>query len=109
MQFLGPPNDKAWLAVFVKWAGLSSKCHGQYVRDICILGVADLPDLISQKEFFVNKFYEDFQALALDCLEAWIKHKEECPVPFDYEFYQNLSFVKRYLIFWMPAFCNVSA
>lgn len=94
--YSGPPNEKPWLAVFVKWGGLPSGCHGKFVRGVCILGIADLPDLISRKEFFVNKFYEDFQPLGLDCLEAWIKQKEECPVPFDHEFYQKLPFVKRY-------------
>lgn len=96
--YSGPPNDKPWLAVFVKW-GVPSNCHGRFVRGVCILGVADLPDLIIRKELFVNKFYENYQPLALDCLEAWIRHRELCPVSLDLNFYKDLPFVNRRLKF----------
>lgn len=94
--YSGPPNDKPWLAVFVKW-GRPSNCHGHFVRGVCILGAGDLPDLILRKELFVNKFYEGYQPLAIDCLEAWIRHRELCPVSLDLDFYKNLQFVKSRL------------
>jgi len=60
-----------------------------------VFGVADLPLLVSRKELFANKLYADFQPLALDCLEAWIKHKEQCPQAEDddLDYYRKLPFV----------------
>jgi len=93
--YSGPPNDKPWLAVYVKW-GLPSNCKGRFVRGICIFGVEDLPDLVVRRELFANKFYIDHQPLALTCLEAWIKHKTVCPTHFDSQYYSHLPFVKKY-------------
>jgi len=93
----GYPSDKPWLAVYAKWAGDPSDhepCHGQYVRGVCVFGVADLPQLVERREFFANKFYTNFQPLALDCLDAWLRHKEMCPPQFQYEFYSKLPFIK---------------
>lgn len=89
--FAGYPSDKPWLATYVNWG--EKPCNGKYVRGVCVFGVADLAPLSTRKELFANKFYTDFQPLALDCLEAWIKHKEDCPPPDDLEYYRQLPFV----------------
>ena len=44
-------------------------CHGKRVSGICIFGVGDLPLLSSRPELFANKFYIDYEPLALDCME----------------------------------------
>jgi len=88
---LGYPSTKRWLAVFVNWG--EERCHGKAVRGVCVFGVADLPTLTSRQELFANKLYEDFQPLTLDCLEAWIRHKEVCPPRDDLDYYRQLPFV----------------
>ena len=65
------------------------------MRGVCIFGVEDLTELVSKKELFVNKFYIDYQLLALDCLEEYIYNKSCSSVPFETFYYQNLPFVKK--------------
>ena len=80
--------------MYVKWSNIrGSRCAGKYVRWVCVLGVGDLPDLLSRHEFFVNKFDIDYQPLAFDCAERWLQHRVRCPVEFDAKFYRSLSFV----------------
>ena len=57
---------------------------GEYVY----LEVEDLTELVSKKELFVNKFYIDYQPLALDCLEEYIYNKSFSSVPFETFYYQ---------------------
>ena len=89
--FLGYPSSKPWLAVYANWG--EERCHGRSVRGVCVFGVADLPMLLRRRELFANKFYEDLQPVTLDCLEAWIRHKEACPPTDDLEYYRQLPFV----------------
>jgi hypothetical protein len=42
--FPGNPEKKTWNAVYVSWGG---PCHGKFVRGICIFGVGDLNQLVS--------------------------------------------------------------
>ncbi|CAC5424389.1 unnamed protein product [Mytilus coruscus] len=44
-------------------------CNGQYVHDICIPAVEDLPKIHSRPELFINKVYWDYEHYVLDCLE----------------------------------------
>lgn len=91
--YKGYPESKPWLAVYAEWD--SGKCHGQWVHSICVFGLEDLANVISRKEFFVNKFYSDFEPLAMDCLEAWYRQRTACPVQFDENFYRNLPFIRK--------------
>ena len=90
----GYPSQKPWLSVYVDWVdpstGQSSTCRGRQVRDACVFGVGDLPTLVRRPELFVNKFYADLEPLGLDCLEAWLRHKETCPPPFNVDYYRRL-------------------
>ncbi|ESN93439.1 hypothetical protein HELRODRAFT_121944, partial [Helobdella robusta] len=63
-----------WLAVYANWG--ENSCSGKFVRSICVFGVDDVINLIDRREFFVNKFYHDYQPLALSCISAWIHSKE---------------------------------
>ncbi|XP_060566017.1 N-acetyllactosaminide beta-1,6-N-acetylglucosaminyl-transferase-like [Ruditapes philippinarum] len=54
----------------VKWQmDQTVTCHGKYVHWICIYGLEDLPWLLSHRNIVANKFYEDFDPLALYCVE----------------------------------------
>ena len=92
----GYPSDKPWLAVYANWAGGDKVvCRGRYVRGVCVFGVGDLPHLVQRREFFANKFYADSEPLALDCMAAWLRHKELCPPQFDHDFYSKLPFILK--------------
>ena len=69
------------------------RCEGKWVRAICILGLGDLHDLSTRREFFVNKFDIEYEPLAFECAERWLQHRVRCPVKTDVEFYRRLSFV----------------
>ncbi|KAJ8315950.1 hypothetical protein KUTeg_005964 [Tegillarca granosa] len=64
---------KPFLTRFVNWGTplFDWKCHGKRVRMVCIFGVEDIPLLLSRPEFFTNKFYIDYQPVALDCIEEF--------------------------------------
>ena len=76
------------------------ECQGQRVRMICIHGIGDLPNLASRKELFTNKFYLDYNPLALDCLEELVLNRTRDEVlgkrTFDVSFYKELDFVKNH-------------
>ncbi|XP_067229003.1 beta-1,3-galactosyl-O-glycosyl-glycoprotein beta-1,6-N-acetylglucosaminyltransferase 7 [Chanodichthys erythropterus] len=50
-------------------------CKGQYIRDICVFGIGDLPWIIEKESMFANKFETASFPEALDCLELWHRHK----------------------------------
>ena len=81
------------MTVYVNWAW--ETCKGLFMHNICVMGVEDLPSLTRRPELFVNKFYINFEPLALDCLGAWLDHKEACPVGLDYDLYRQLPRVKE--------------
>ncbi|TPP55837.1 Branching Xylosyltransferase [Fasciola gigantica] len=72
------PNDSdprsAFVARYVDWYPkpcLSKLCQ----REVCIMGVRNIPKLTERYEFFVNKFLPDFEPVAYDCLEWWLFRK----------------------------------
>ena len=74
---LGFPDRKLWITTSTTWQspGPGVNCHGRYVRNICVFGLRDLQKLVSEKEFFANKFYHDYQPYALKCMEEYIFNK----------------------------------
>ncbi|THD27050.1 Glycosyltransferase 14 family member [Fasciola hepatica] len=73
-------------------------------RNVCIMGVRNIPTLTNRYEFFVNKFIYDFQPLAYDCLEWWLFRKIQyernsghTASSFDPSFYANLYCSKNHL------------
>ncbi|KAK2139755.1 hypothetical protein LSH36_1633g00022 [Paralvinella palmiformis] len=54
---------------YVKWCYGGSECHGKFVRCVCIFGVADVPRMANSHKMFVNKFYYDYEPMALTCME----------------------------------------
>ena len=73
-------------------------CFGQYVREVCVYGVGDLQRLVTEREFFANKFYHDFQPYALMCLEEWLFNKSATTLPFELYYYKKLINPTRYMI-----------
>ncbi|CAH8473820.1 Beta-1,3-galactosyl-O-glycosyl-glycoprotein beta-1,6-N-acetylglucosaminyltransferase [Schistosoma haematobium] len=67
-------SSSPFIARYVIWG--MEKCVSQYTRrSVCIIGKAHLPFIPSRMEFFVNKFQEDFQPIAYDCIEYYIMNK----------------------------------
>ena len=91
----GYPSDKEFMAVYANWNGRTCRGFFHPTRFHCVFGVGDLPLLVRRRELFANKFHVDKEPLAYDCLEAWLRHKETCPPPFDYGFYSNLTFANK--------------
>ncbi|XP_033744779.1 beta-1,3-galactosyl-O-glycosyl-glycoprotein beta-1,6-N-acetylglucosaminyltransferase-like [Pecten maximus] len=86
------PDKKPWLATYAIWGGVSA-CHGRFVRGVCVFGAGDLQELVSRKEMFANKFYYDYQPMALACMEEWLQNKTYSALPFETYFYKNLPFI----------------
>lgn len=90
--YSGVPDEKPWLATYAIWGGVSP-CHGRFVRGVCVFGAGDLQELASRKEMFANKFYYDYQPMALACAEEWHFNKTFSSLPFETYYYKNLPFV----------------
>lgn len=84
------PGNNPFLSTHVQWMHPGKKCGGKYVRGICIFGVSDLQNIVWGRELFVNKFYADYQYLALDCIEEWIWNRTRHPLPIDLRRYTNM-------------------
>lgn len=105
-SYLGDPKTddviKPFMARFKNW-GMTSKewsgleCHGKRVRQICIIGPGDLPDLANSKKLFVNKFYQNFHPYGYDCLEELIANRTRDiylgNISFDATYYGTFGFV----------------
>ena len=103
---LGPAEtDKyrnQFIARFKNWGDgpFNWPCRGKRVRSVCILGIGDLPLLVSRPELFANKFHLDFEPTALNCLEQLHynrMHDEAVGIEtFNVSFYTELSYVKHH-------------
>ncbi|KAJ8310522.1 hypothetical protein KUTeg_012387 [Tegillarca granosa] len=96
------PFIKPFLTRFKNWGTwpFDWKCYGKRVRMICVFGVEDVPLLVTSPEFFANKFYSDFEPLALDCMEEIhfyrTREQYENNLSFNSTYYENLPFIKKY-------------
>ena len=82
---------------------------GNFMHGVCIFGVNDLPFLTSplRIEMFANKFYWDYQPLALDCLEYWLWNRTvweyttygtpAFPDLTNLTYFENLPYVKNHV------------
>ena len=89
--FSGNPEKKPWNAVYAAWGG-RDRCHGKFIRGVCVFGIGDLNELASKKELFANKFYSDYQYLALDCLEEYLYNRTFNQLVFESFYYNQLPF-----------------
>ena len=93
---LSPNSDtKISYTRFKNWGELP--CAGKFLRGICIFGVGDLPLLVKARQLFANKFHQDFEPYALDCMEEWLYNRTRDEylgvTDFDNSFYKTLEFV----------------
>ena len=79
-------------------------CAGKWVRYICIVGVGDLPWVISSRMMFLNKARLDVDPEAFRCLELWYSERVrrerssgQVDQSFNVTFYANLEFTKRHI------------
>ncbi|XP_052251981.1 beta-1,3-galactosyl-O-glycosyl-glycoprotein beta-1,6-N-acetylglucosaminyltransferase-like isoform X1 [Dreissena polymorpha] len=101
--YLGVPESddaiKPFLARFKHWVWGQRECHGKHVRNICVIGIGDLPDLAQSKKLFVNKFNQNFHPYGYDCLEELIANRTRDTylgnLEFDSIYYGTLGFVKN--------------
>ncbi|XP_059151070.1 beta-1,3-galactosyl-O-glycosyl-glycoprotein beta-1,6-N-acetylglucosaminyltransferase-like [Physella acuta] len=69
--FKGDPDHSSYVNRYKVWRqNINNKtCAGQFVRDICILTIGDLPSLTQSMQLFANKFFQDVDSLVIGCLE----------------------------------------
>jgi len=58
------------------WQAEFKTCHGQVRREICNLAFGDMPYIIDQKSFVMNKFETDLDPTVVDCLRYWVYGSE---------------------------------
>ncbi|XP_063315618.1 beta-1,3-galactosyl-O-glycosyl-glycoprotein beta-1,6-N-acetylglucosaminyltransferase 7-like [Pelobates fuscus] len=85
----------------VKWKdqeGVSHPgCFGQYVRDICVYGLGDLPWIIESPHLFANKFDPGLHPLVTDCLERHYRLRvlEQAEVEIDPNWYLEDNYTRK--------------
>lgn len=105
VSFVGEPEtdqlEKPFLTRFKNWGTgvFNWPCHGRRVRQICVLGIGDLPLLARRPEFFANKFYLYYQTYALQCMEElhFNRTRDEFLQHLDFvtDYYEKLEFIKH--------------
>ncbi|XP_030203891.1 beta-1,3-galactosyl-O-glycosyl-glycoprotein beta-1,6-N-acetylglucosaminyltransferase-like [Gadus morhua] len=70
------------IARLVLWTG-RSKCHGHFVREVCVFNVADLPWILSHHHLFANKFDVESDSVAVYCLEEYLREKRLAEIESD--------------------------
>ena len=106
MCLLGQPETDSYQNLFItrfkNWGDgpFNWPCHGKRVRNVCVLGIGDLPLLAKRPELFANKFHLDFEPAALDCLEQlhYNRTYDEAigVTTFNVSFYTKLSYVEHH-------------
>ncbi|XP_045214018.2 N-acetyllactosaminide beta-1,6-N-acetylglucosaminyl-transferase-like [Mercenaria mercenaria] len=108
-SFLGEPEEYCLKPFFLRYVIWQFKgyrdhvktCYGKFVRQVCVLGVEDLPSAYTSVGLFANKFYLDFEPIALDCLEellyerTWKEYLEDISI--DTSYYSHLDYAKLQL------------
>lgn len=91
-------DDQTHISKTVLWAYEHIRCHGKYVRGICIFTSGDLTWLHSRPEIAANKFHEKFDSVVLDCLEEWVNRRTYSASleGLNWYHYRNLPHVKYY-------------
>ncbi|KAK6187390.1 hypothetical protein SNE40_005431 [Patella caerulea] len=64
-------RDRDFFSRYKIWYSKTVCGSGYFRHSVCIMGVADLPDLTKAPHLFVNKLLYEFEPLTFDCLEQW--------------------------------------
>ena len=79
------------------WSGDSPRCHGNFVRSVCIFKSGDYPWLVKKQAFFANKFDRTIDPNILNCLESWYKARAyNKTTSLDWKYYFKLPHIKFY-------------
>lgn len=75
-------TDMNSIARLIKWAyhegsleAVYPPCQGIHIRAICVYGVGDLQWMLEYSHLFANKFDTEFDPIAMQCLEQYLRHK----------------------------------
>jgi hypothetical protein len=84
------------------WDSTPKHCNGKFVREVCIFGVYDLPNMAKSYDLFANKFYYYYQPMALNCLEERHSNWTRDDIlgvsdRIDSNYYESLSNVKQHV------------
>lgn len=81
-----------FLSRAINWEDDKPKCHGKYVRSVCVFGIGDMPWLASKPQLIANKFDYHFDHLVLDCLEDMLRNRTKNPSVhrLDWYYYRTL-------------------
>ena len=80
------------------WEAEKPKCHGKFVRGVCVFTSRDLMWLVGRPELFANKFNMHSDRLVLDCLEDLLRNRtlRNDFYALDWYYYRNLPHAKLY-------------
>lgn len=86
-----------FLSRAVIWSGDSPRCHGNFVRGICVFKSRDFQWLVKRPQFFANKFDHSVDANILNCMESWYKARAHSGATLlDWKYYLKQPHVKHY-------------
>ena len=91
--YRGIPHEKPFLSAYVSWGEKNTSCVGMRVRHVCVFGIEDVPNLVTKKHLFANKFYTNFQYLTLECSGEWYYNRTMTIPYFNTTYYEHLPFV----------------
>ncbi len=74
----GFDHDESFLGRYAIW---HNNCKTKSVRDVCILGMPHLADLIRSPHLFANKFHQEYHEDAFDLMEDWYSWKVNVEAP----------------------------
>ncbi len=57
------------------WLTGNSYCNGIWKNEVCIFSIEDIPRLISQKHFILNKFLLEYDPISYQCMEEWLDYR----------------------------------
>ncbi|XP_007906166.1 beta-1,3-galactosyl-O-glycosyl-glycoprotein beta-1,6-N-acetylglucosaminyltransferase [Callorhinchus milii] len=86
-------NDMKSVARLVKWKYFEGDlargkayplCAGIHRRAVCIYGAGDLNWMLQQPHFFANKFDTNVDAMVLECLDHYLRHRALAASGFSY-------------------------
>jgi len=97
----GDPDVKWFFTRMKIWQTETEVCHGQWVRFICNLGVADIVRVKSARQLFVNKIRLEQDPVAFRCLELWYHGRLRASTTndrlFNATFYASLPFATNHV------------
>jgi len=103
----GDPERKKSFVRAKRWSfevDSGKRCHGQYIRWVCNIGLGDLKWVTASPHMFVNKIRIEQDSTAFRCLELWYRdrvrrrrHLANGNDTFNVSFYSSQPFVRYHV------------